>query len=182
MVGFLSGGPADAGEPPQEAGAKISVLIGTDAAPRIIFGAERLSEALKSAGYQPRTVSQGDLPPDRPLVVAARRGSALGEKLEALGLKRGDAPLKAQGFALGTLGGGLIGVVGQDDSGTLYGLLELAGRVKSRGQTAGRSPGGGRSGHADARPLHRPAEEPVDLRGGAVRFSRHPPELSLLLR
>jgi hypothetical protein len=133
-VGFLSGGQAAAGEPPQGAGAKISVLIGTEAAPRIVFGAEKLSEALKSAGYQPAIVTQSDLPPDRPLVVAARSGSALGERLAALGLKPADTPPKPQGFVLSSLGGGLIGVVGRDDSGTLYGMLELAGRVKSAGK------------------------------------------------
>ncbi len=133
-AGLLSGGPAGAGVLPQGAGAKISVLIGTEAAPRIVFGAEKLCEALKSAGYQPRTVTQGDLPPDRPLVVAAKSDSALGERLAALGLKPGAAPLKPQGFVLSSLGGGLIGVVGQDDSGTLYGLLELAGRVKAEGR------------------------------------------------
>jgi len=133
-VGFLSGGSAGAGEPPRAAGAKICVLVETDAAPRIVFGAEKLGEALKSAGYQPQAVTQRDLPPDRPLVVAARRGSALGEKLEALGLIPGGTPLRPQGFALGALGGGLIGIVGQDDSGTLYGLLELAGRVQAAGR------------------------------------------------
>ena len=133
-AGLLTGASARAGEPPQAAGAKISVLIATDAAPRIVFGAEKLGEALKSAGYQPTIVTQGNLPPGRPLVVAARCGSALGGKLEALGLKPGDPPLKPQGFVLKSLGGGLIGVVGQDDSGVLYGLLELAGRVKATGK------------------------------------------------
>ena len=133
-AGFLTGGSAGGEEPPLAVGAKISVLIAADAAPRIVFGAEKFGEALKSAGYQPTIVTQGDLPPGRPLVVAARRGSALGGKLESLGLKPADTAIKPQGFVLKSLGGGLIGVVGQDDSGALYGLLELAGRVKAAGK------------------------------------------------
>ena len=116
------------------AGATISMQIATDAAPRVVFGAEKLCESLRSAGYRPQTVTQDELLPDRPLVVAARHGSALGEKLMALGLRPGDALEKPQSFVLQSLPGGLVAVVGYDDSGTLYGLLDLADRIKAAGK------------------------------------------------
>jgi hypothetical protein len=82
------------------------------------FGIERLSAALKEAGYAPTIVGPSErIPPGETILI----GSA-GRDLPAPG---------PQGFALVSTGPHRTAVAGADDSGTLYGTLELAGRIQA---------------------------------------------------
>lgn len=97
-----------------------AVTILTDAAPapRVRFGVERLAAALKEAGYSPRVVN---VPHPVP------RGETI-----LVGLAHKDQAVPGpQGFALLSTGPHATTIAGADDSGMLYGALELADRIRS---------------------------------------------------
>ena len=87
----------------------VSIVLPTNAAPRVQFGAEKIAEALKVAGFNAVTVHQ---PTSGKEVVIANAGG----------------PGK-EGF---TLAGdsGALGITGGDDSGAFYGCLEMAKRIR----------------------------------------------------
>lgn len=90
----------------------ISIAIPENAAPRVQFGAEQLIKALVDAGIDAQLAEAGDL--------------SAGIRVEVLG--QHDA--NTEGFHL-TANGALIVVRGDDNSGALYGCLELARRVRA---------------------------------------------------
>ena len=96
----------------------VAIVSDPAAAPRVRFGIERLSAALKEAGYTPEVVSRAGPIPTRETILV---GSA-GKDLSAPG---------PQGFALVSTGPHRTAIAGADDSGTLYGALELASRIKA---------------------------------------------------
>lgn len=88
----------------------ISIVIPTNAAPRVEFGAEKLAEALKVAGLNPVIVHR---PTSGKEVVITNAGGPGKEGF----LIAGDS--------------GALAITGGDDSGALYGCLELAKRIRS---------------------------------------------------
>jgi len=109
------------------------VVIGIDAAasPRIEYGAGRLAEAFGAGSVGRLSPSDAKMPAAKVLV-----GTAAQEILRPLiasGVLKLDAnPPGHEGFLLCSLPGGRAAVVGGDDSGVLYGCLELARRVRAR--------------------------------------------------
>jgi hypothetical protein len=108
----------------------ISVFLVSNAAPRVEFGAARIVEALKSVGIDSAIV-RGDAitEPSREIAVAT-----IGQPAFKLLIRSGVFKLKSgeserEGFILSTASDGGTGVDGADDSGTLYGCLELAKRI-----------------------------------------------------
>jgi len=86
----------------------ISIVIATNAAPRVAFGAEKLAEAIKRAGYE----------------VALTNAPVAGNEII---ITNAGGPGK-EGFIIAG-DSGALGVTGGDDSGVLYGCLELAKRI-----------------------------------------------------
>ena len=85
------------------------IEVPPDAAPRVVFGAERLAEALVQAGFE------------RALTAT---------RIVRIGVSPDAAPGR-EGFTLANDGPATIRVVGGDASGALYGCLELANRVRA---------------------------------------------------
>src|SRR5687768_13880471 len=84
-------------------GAAATVEVDAGAAPRVLFGREKLNRAIRDAGVESGRV-----------VLA----------------KSHDAKLGKEGFALTSGDDATITITGGDDSGVLYGCLELARRVR----------------------------------------------------
>lgn len=95
----------------------ISVNISADAAPRVEFGAERLTTALKDAGFE-SVIARGRRQPGTGRVITVTTNGNAGR----------------EGFTLTTRSYDLIEIAGGDASGALYGCLELARRVRETGQ------------------------------------------------
>jgi hypothetical protein len=111
-------------------GESIAIHIDQDAAPRVEFGASRLVDAIDAIGFQGLVVRDGD--PGLPkIIVGTLRSPAIESLVFSKSLSVDSAALKSEGFLLATTGGNQIAVVGADDSGTLYGCLELADRVEN---------------------------------------------------
>ena len=88
----------------QNSSASVEVALDPAASPRVQYGAARLTDALKSVG-----ASDG-----RRIALAASH----------------DARLGREGFRIATSSDGAITITGGDDSGLLYGCIELARRVR----------------------------------------------------
>src|SRR6266550_2162926 len=80
--------------------ARADVLVHPHASPRVRYGAEKLTDALHAAGS---TTS---------ITIATIRGT------------------REEGFSIRSESNGSVLVEGSDDSGTLYGCLELARRIR----------------------------------------------------
>jgi hypothetical protein len=112
---------------------KISVVIDPQAAPRVQFGAQRLVDALKTAGLDPaigRSEKTGAT--GRKIVVGTIHQGDIARLIGSGRLKLTGEPGK-EGFVLATCADGTVAVVSGDDSGALYGCLELAKRIREAG-------------------------------------------------
>lgn len=97
----------------------VRVIIAPKAAPRVEYGAQRVVEALRAVGVDTALVwSAAPSPDPADLVVGTIPGI--------------DAPRES--FLIALLPGARRVVTGADDSGTLYGCLELAGRIRAAGK------------------------------------------------
>jgi len=92
----------------------VSIVVATNASPRVKFGAEELAEALKSVNVKVKLPGEG-----HPQIVISIQAQAGTEK---------------EGFSLETNHVGNIWIIAKDDSGALYGCLELAKRVRAAGK------------------------------------------------
>ncbi len=113
-------------------GAAISIVLDANAAPRVEYGATRLADALKSAGLDAAVVhTPTDALAGTPrIVVGPAKSTGVQSLVSANQLQLKDGDLKPEGFLLATCANGTIAVAGGDDSGALYGCLELAARVR----------------------------------------------------
>ncbi len=103
------------------ASGRVAVLLESGASARVKFGAERLSQALADAGYESTIMEQGAVP------------SGTRQVLLTTGKEAQDFA-SAQKFRLSRQADGSYRVAGLGDSGTLYGAMELAERVKEAGE------------------------------------------------
>ena len=98
----------------------IRIAIPEGASPRIEFGATKLVAAVSATGSEGLLVHQAA----GARVVIAKRNASMPEA----------AGLKPEGFLIETKTDGVLSIIGADDSGVLYGCLELAERVKAEGR------------------------------------------------
>jgi hypothetical protein len=105
----------------------IRIATSEMSAPRIDFGVTRLAESLRAAGLETSIGSDGN----RARIIVGKQGSdGLRALLVGRSITSADEPLKPEGFILVSTETNGIVVIGADDSGVLYGCLELASRVK----------------------------------------------------
>ena len=95
----------------------ISIVIASNAAPRVEFGAEKLVEALKAVKSD---------------ALVVRTENVLGRKIH-LELPH-DSSAGREGFRFDLMGNNDFVVTSGDDSGALYGCLELAKRIRAEGK------------------------------------------------
>jgi hypothetical protein len=95
----------------------ISIAIATNAAPRVEFGAEKISEALKAAKFD-STIVRTEKVSGRKIHLETPHDSSVGR----------------EGFRIDLMGNNDLVVTSGDDSGALYGCLELAKRIHTDGK------------------------------------------------
>jgi hypothetical protein len=105
----------------------IRIATSEMSAPRIDFGVTRLAESLRAAGLETSIGSDGN---GARIIVGKQDSDGLRALLVGRSMTSADEPLKPEGFILVTSKSNEIAVIGADDSGVLYGCLELASRVK----------------------------------------------------
>src|ERR1041384_3785561 len=95
----------------------VSIVIASNAASRVEFGAEKLVEALKAVKVDSAVVRSEKSP---------------GQKIWVS--RRPDREAGREGFSFALGGNGDVFVSSSDDSGALYGCLELAKRIRDAGK------------------------------------------------
>jgi len=115
------------------AGQAQTVVLGPQAAPRVEYGAQRIVDALRAVGTDAVLVRREGLAADgaQVLVLAGTVPESFVPGESGSGAAAHARPLAAQGFAITSAdNGGWAAVRGADDTGTLYGCLELAERIE----------------------------------------------------
>ncbi len=105
-------------------------LVSEQASPREKYAVEKLSSALTAQGYEVAVTSQPVATSGKQIIVGNLHGILLRDFLQKI---QSPDSLKKEGFILQSEGE-TIYIGGTDQSGTLYGCLELAERLKSDGQ------------------------------------------------
>jgi hypothetical protein len=94
----------------------ISIVIATNAAPRVEFGAQKLVESLKAVNFD-ASIIQSENVPGRKIHLETPRDPGIG----------------IEGFRFDLWDNNDISITSGGDSGTLYGCLELAKRIRESG-------------------------------------------------
>src|SRR5690606_25811244 len=111
---------------------RITIVIPASSHVRIRFGAEKLAASLKDAGYTAEISQKNRLPKAGRLIVIGEKGDdLLQNSISSWGLKISQ-PVKKEGFTIRSERNRTI-ISGYDNSGALYGCMELADRVKTAG-------------------------------------------------
>ncbi len=122
---------------PAAIAATVRVIVADGAASRVEYGATQLVAALKATGLEATMVRDAGSTRDRDatlIFVGDAQSARLREPLERAQIKFKDDEPGREGFLLATLTDGSIAIAGGDDSGALYGCLELARRVRADGK------------------------------------------------
>jgi hypothetical protein len=111
----------------------VSIVIPKNASPRVQFGAEKVIEALAKVGQrglvQPMPL---DSTPNNILIGTVQQ-SFIQPLIKDGKLKFNSTDLFKESFAINAYSNGFTVVVGGDDSGVLYGCLELAKQIRESG-------------------------------------------------
>ena len=113
----------------------ISIVIASNAAPRVQFGAEKLVEAFKSVHLDAQIDYTWQFKGQQTSVVIGLQKDTPINRLAPSGhihFLRGDPA--GDGFALSSHGLGINGITANSDSGLLYGCLDLADRIREAGK------------------------------------------------
>ncbi len=113
----------------------VSILLASNATQRAEFGAAQLARAIKDVGLQLVVENkEGAVKPQHRIVIGDIHQPTIKRLVTGsfLTLKPGE-PGK-EGFVLGAWSNELVAVVSSDDSGALYGCLELAKRIRAAGR------------------------------------------------
>jgi hypothetical protein len=107
------------------------ICISNESAPRVQFGAARLSEGLRALGLQCTIVRSNETSDLIASIIVGTIGKspAIDGLVKAAKLELGDALAGREAFLIDATRDQIV-VAGSDDSGTLYGCLELAERVR----------------------------------------------------
>ena len=109
----------------------VVLCLSQEASSRVQFGAERVSESLIALGVQCKIIRSNETSDLIPSIIVGTIGKspAIERLVKAGKIKLEDALAGREAFLIDA-GKDQIVVVGSDDSGTLYGCLELAERVR----------------------------------------------------
>ena len=114
----------------------VRIVIDADAAPRVVYGVGRLVGILGEAGYDATVVrSSSDLAADTDCIAVGRLAQPhIQSLIDSRRVQLESSGLDDEGFLLASCGRGVLAVVGSDDSGALYGCLELARQIREAGR------------------------------------------------
>ncbi len=108
----------------------VRILVPAGASPRVEYGVERLAAALREARIESTVTHGGVAASVGTIVVGPAADAAIQQALARVAVTLPPGEPGKEGFALATKPGQPIVVAGADDSGVLYGCLELARRVR----------------------------------------------------
>lgn len=111
---------------------QVSIVTPENGSARMSYGVEKLTESLSSVGYDVKNVNSVDNASGISIVVGQSDDNFIQPSAEAAGVSFGENPGK-EGFSIKSTDK-FVFVQGTDPSGVLYGLLELADRIKEHGE------------------------------------------------
>ena len=114
----------------------VRIVIDADAAPRVAYGVDRLVGALKETSHDATVVRSSSVSPDDTVCIAVGRleQTHVQSLIDSGRVRLKPGGLGDEGFLLASCGGGTLAVIATDDSGALYGCLELARRIRESGR------------------------------------------------
>lgn len=110
----------------------ITIVISENSPSRAQFGAGKLKRALIKAGLQATILEQNKLPKSEKVIIIGLATSSLVKKAATAYKLQFNANAGKEGFSIISAKNTII--AGTDDSGVLYGCLELADRIESAGK------------------------------------------------
>ncbi|PWS33234.1 alpha-d-galacturonidase [Pedobacter paludis] len=114
-----------------------TIVISPDHNPRIDFGVDKVSNALKDVGFQALIKNINlklPFPGVKGSIIIGELNDDLISRNLPLTVKKQVQTAGKEGFSIYNNPNGLLYVIGFDPSGTLYGCLELVERIKARGE------------------------------------------------
>jgi hypothetical protein len=112
---------------------EVTIVLSPKATPRVVYGGDRLKDVLTKVGAAVSVGTQAAVPARRAILIGFGAEDAL---LKATFTKTPlTVPKGPEAFLISSaLGKARIAIWGGDDSGALYGCLELAGRIQREGK------------------------------------------------
>jgi len=112
----------------------VSIVIASNASPRVSFGAERLAEAVRSIGMDARTARLTDTNLTKQLIFVRTQRDEFASNYECTSSSQSTTVTNTtrEGFSLEKCGAYFVH--GSDDSGAMYGCLELAKQIRAGGK------------------------------------------------
>jgi len=110
----------------------VTIVVDKPVSARVQFGAEKLIGILNSIDVKTTLLKDSEIPPQRPLIVVGNiKTSGMIQNLIQSGVIACQKnPLGTEGFTLKSSKQDITVVAGADDSGVLYGCLELVDRIR----------------------------------------------------
>ncbi|MES2773806.1 MAG: hypothetical protein V4722_06460 [Bacteroidota bacterium] len=112
----------------------INLVLPLNAHARLQFGAEKLADVLTKKGYRISIRVQDDKPFLENSIIIGQLQSKLVQKAFGKSINDQKQQPGKEGFIIRTIKPGSIVIGGSDNSGVLYGCLELADRIKAAGK------------------------------------------------
>ncbi|MBN2312915.1 MAG: hypothetical protein JXM79_03230 [Sedimentisphaerales bacterium] len=114
-----------------KAAEKVIIAIDKNAHARVQFAGEKLSAFLRGAGYHASVIQTNELPKTRPVIIIGNIQKS--DLIHSIAIDLLARDIAKEGFIL--VGNEELTVVaGGDDSGALYGSLELSGLIEKNGK------------------------------------------------
>ncbi|MEJ5963103.1 alpha-d-galacturonidase [Pedobacter immunditicola] len=112
-----------------------TILIPVGNNPRIKFGAERISKALKLLGYTSKIIQQNTVPSIKGLIVITTTADQLSTNARLSPQQKSQTKsLGKEAFSIAYNDRNNLVIVGSDASGALYGCMELLDQIKTSGK------------------------------------------------
>jgi len=112
---------------------KITIVVPGGSHPRVDYAADRLGQALKAKGYKVTSLKQNTLPSGGSVIVLGNSGSPLLQKAQSTFKIASIQTPGKEGFSINSSKGNIV-IAGNDNSGTLYGALDLVDKIKAEGK------------------------------------------------
>lgn len=107
----------------------IVLVVSPTAHARLHYGAEKLAEALTATGYKVTTSKKNSIPGDNAIIITNVQGTLFQTTSQKHQINK---PTAKEGFSINSIQKNIF-ITGTDESGTLYGCLELADRIRKAG-------------------------------------------------
>jgi hypothetical protein len=112
----------------------VDIVTPKNAAARIKFGAQKIAQALLQAHYTVNTKQNDALLSKNYRIVISKKNDALNNNVKRSYPGTVKEPPAKEGFSITTASKNTLLITGADESGSLYGCLELADRIKATGK------------------------------------------------